>query len=73
MTIPIEDHKWHRIPEEELKMLPKDHYGEYARTGNNELTARIVGPRAHVFGKDPNVWAAVQKALDWFYQVGGCL
>lgn len=69
--IPVDENQWHRIPEDELKMLPKGHYAEYARTGKGELTARIVGPNAHVFGKDHDVWNAVQKALDWFYQVGG--
>jgi len=72
MTIPIEDHKWHRIPREELR-LPQDHYAEYARTGYNEIVVRIVGPHAHVVGTGPVMETAVTKAKEWFRSVGGYL
>lgn len=73
MSIPIEDHKWNRIPEDDLGMLPGDHYAEWARTGEDEVTVRIVGPNAHVFGKDSSAWPAITKAIDWFDKVGGRL
>lgn len=68
--IPIDENLWHRLPEEELR-LPAKHYAEYARTDNDELVVRIVGPNAHVIGQDPDVWEAAQKALTWFNSVGG--
>lgn len=68
--IPIADHEWKRISEEYIK-LPAGHHAEYARTGDGEITARIVGPNAHVFGKDDTVWDALEKAEIWFSQIGG--
>lgn len=70
--IPVEDHLWHRIPPEDMSpRLPEGHYAEYTRTDDNELLARIVGPHAHVTGKDKNVWTAIANAVAWFEQVGG--
>lgn len=67
--IPIEDHKWKPISAEYAK-LPEGHRAEYARTGDDEFTARIVGANAHVFGQDETLWDALEKAVTWFEAVG---
>lgn len=70
--IPISDLEWKRVPEEYLE-LPKGHHAEYARTGSAEITARIVGPNAHVFGKDETLWDALEGAIKWFDMLGNDL
>ena len=64
--IPIEDHKWHSIG---LGELPEGHRAEAARYEDG-FVVRITGPNANVFGKDGNLTRAVDKALEWFSQVG---
>lgn len=68
--IPVEDHKWHRLPYEDLP-LPEKHYAEFARTDNDELVVRIIGPNAHVHGTADNLNTAINAAMKWFSSVGG--
>lgn len=68
MTIPVEDSKWHQIPEDEMP-IPKNHYAQYTLS-EGKLVVRITGPNGDVTG-DPGIMeAAVRYALKQFGKVG---
>lgn len=73
--IPIASEKWYDAAYFGAKTeLPPDHRIEYARTDGGGIIVRIVGPNAHVWGWSPNgklaLDEAIDRALEWFSQVG---
>ncbi len=73
--IPVEDHKWHDIADYGAKTrMPPGHKIEYVRVDDG-IVVRIVGPNAHVWGASSDgreaLNEAIDKALNWFSQVGG--
>lgn len=69
--IPVEDHLWLPLSYNEVPLfMPEGHRIEYAFTGEDEITVRITGPNAHVYGKDGTMDEAVDKALEWFARIG---
>lgn len=71
MNIPIEDHKWTPVPDN-AGFLPAGHRAEaWHDPENGEYVVRIVGPNAHVYGKDELLLSeAVTRALKWFREAG---
>jgi hypothetical protein len=73
--IPIENEKWHDLEDYGNKTkMPPGHRIEFARIDDG-IVVRIVGPNAHVWGASSEgaeaLNVAIDKALNWFSQVGG--
>ena len=68
-------HLWYDIADYGDKTrMPPGHKIEYARTDDNGIVVRIVGPNAHVWGKSTEGQEALDRAIDlalnWFSQMG---